>query len=296
MAESILGKINYLTDAQYRKAKAEGKIDPNQIYMTPDGEDVKDYMNLEIGSVTTLPAGSQATAEITGTVTNPILNLGLPQGEKGATGDKGETGPTGPSPSTLDVLKAVYPVGSVYLSINNTNPSSIFGFGTWVKESGGYLYGCVSSVSNSDYTGLNTQSGGSGTSGSYSGTSGSYSGTSGSYSGTSGSTTLTADQMPKHRHTLHIGINTPSSLVKGYGLSYTSQTRYPGQFAGDTGGETGGNYMDETGGSKGHTHSIPSHTHSIPSHTHSIPSHTHSTPAHTHNVAHIGVFIWRRTA
>ena len=95
MAESILGKINYLTDAQYRKAKAEGKIDPNQIYMTPDGEDVKDYMNLEIGSVTTLPAGSQATAEITGTVSNPILNLGLPQGDKGDKGDTGSTGATG---------------------------------------------------------------------------------------------------------------------------------------------------------------------------------------------------------
>ncbi len=95
MAQSVLGKINYLSDAQYRKAKEEGKINSDEIYMTPDGDDVKDYMNLEIGSVTTLPAGSQATAEITGTVTNPVLNLGIPQGDKGATGDKGDTGATG---------------------------------------------------------------------------------------------------------------------------------------------------------------------------------------------------------
>lgn len=46
MAQSVLGKINYLTDAQYRKAKAEGSIDPNQIYLTPDGSDIKDYVNL----------------------------------------------------------------------------------------------------------------------------------------------------------------------------------------------------------------------------------------------------------
>ena len=274
MAQSVLGKINYLTDAQYRKAKEEGKIDPNQIYMTPDGEDVKDYMNLEIGSVTTLPAGSVATAEITGTVTNPILNLGLPQGEKGAQGDKGETGPTGPAPSTIDILKAVYPVGSVYIGVNTTNPNTLFGFGTWERLKGGYIYGANEGFSQSDITGTTTSN---------------TSGTSGSYSGTSGSTTLTADQMPKHRHTLHIGINTPSSLVKGYGLAYTSQTRYPGQFGADTGGETGGNYMDETGGSKGHTHSIPSHTHSIPSHTHSMPS-------HSHNVPYIACVIWRRTA
>ena len=45
MAQSVLGKINYLTDAQYRKAKAEGSIDPNQIYLTPDGSDIKDYVN-----------------------------------------------------------------------------------------------------------------------------------------------------------------------------------------------------------------------------------------------------------
>ena len=36
--------------------------------------------NLQIGEVTTLPAGSDATASITGTPENPLLNLGLPCG------------------------------------------------------------------------------------------------------------------------------------------------------------------------------------------------------------------------
>lgn len=45
--------------------------------------------NLQIGEVTTLDAGSVATASITGTAENPLLNLGIPKGADGAGG--GET-------------------------------------------------------------------------------------------------------------------------------------------------------------------------------------------------------------
>jgi hypothetical protein len=36
-----------------------------------------------VGTVTTLPAGSNATVEITGTGTEPVFNFGIPQGDKG---------------------------------------------------------------------------------------------------------------------------------------------------------------------------------------------------------------------
>lgn len=39
--------------------------------------------NLKIGTITTLPSGSKATATITGTPENPVLNLGLPKGDSG---------------------------------------------------------------------------------------------------------------------------------------------------------------------------------------------------------------------
>lgn len=39
--------------------------------------------NIQIGTVTTLEPGQQATATITGTPENPLLNLGIPQGQKG---------------------------------------------------------------------------------------------------------------------------------------------------------------------------------------------------------------------
>lgn len=45
--------------------------------------------NLQIGEVTTLDAGSDATASITGTPENPLLNLGIPKGADGAGGSGG---------------------------------------------------------------------------------------------------------------------------------------------------------------------------------------------------------------
>ena len=50
---------------------------------------------LQIGTVETLPEGSAATATLEETVTNTVLNLGIPQGTHGAKGDKGDTGDTG---------------------------------------------------------------------------------------------------------------------------------------------------------------------------------------------------------
>lgn len=48
------------------------------------------------------------------------------------------------------------PIGSIYLTVSNDNPSRWFG-GTWEKMSGGYLYACVNSIGNSSYTGSGTQ-------------------------------------------------------------------------------------------------------------------------------------------
>ena len=57
------------------------------------GEPGKDGMtpNLQIGTVTTLPAGSPATAEITGTAANPVLSFGLPRGADATGGSAGVT-------------------------------------------------------------------------------------------------------------------------------------------------------------------------------------------------------------
>lgn len=77
----------------------------------PAGEDGQ-TPNVTIGTVQTLPAGANATAEITGTTPTLALNLGIPRGdpgEQGPKGDTGETGPQGPvgNPTAAQVKAAV---------------------------------------------------------------------------------------------------------------------------------------------------------------------------------------------
>jgi hypothetical protein len=64
--------------------------------------------NIQIGEVTTLPAGSQATASITGSAENPLLNLGIPQGADG----------TGGGEVSGDYLAAVNPSGTGSIAMN----------------------------------------------------------------------------------------------------------------------------------------------------------------------------------
>jgi hypothetical protein len=61
-----------------------------------------------------------------------------PQGIKGDTGATGSEGPAGPAgadgsggATLAEVLLAVFPVGCLYTTTVNTNPASLFGFGTW---------------------------------------------------------------------------------------------------------------------------------------------------------------------
>lgn len=48
--------------------------------------------NIKIGTVQTLDPGNQATASMSGTPENPLLNLGIPKGEKGDPGEDAESG------------------------------------------------------------------------------------------------------------------------------------------------------------------------------------------------------------
>ena len=47
--------------------------------------------DIQVGTVTTLPAGSDATASMGGTAENPLLNLGIPKGADGQGGGSGGT-------------------------------------------------------------------------------------------------------------------------------------------------------------------------------------------------------------
>ena len=51
------------------------------------------------------------------------------------------------NPAVLQVLQAVYPVGSIYCSYGNTSPATLFGFGQWTKIEGRFLLGANSTYS-----------------------------------------------------------------------------------------------------------------------------------------------------
>ena len=133
-------------------------------------------------------------------------------------------------------LPLVYPVGSIYMSVNNTNPATLFGFGTWERITGGFMYGCVDSYGIGNGTGTST----------------------GASTGNTGSTTLTINQMPAHNH--GFGFSTDPNTSGG-----SSGT---GVFAGSGGNQYFGKYLNLTtgndGGGQGHTHSLNDHTHTIP--------------------------------
>lgn len=129
------------------------------------------------------------------------------------------------------LLDAMYPIGSIYLSIKETNPNSLFG-GTWVQLKNAYLFA------------TNDTSGDKGT-------------ITGSGKDT-GSTTLTANQIPSHKHeTWHRDPNASSYPTKEYlvdsGGTGTSFAGFGASFSAKTANimETG-----ETGGGQGHTHTI----------------------------------------
>lgn len=138
------------------------------------------------------------------------------------------------------IYDAIYPVGSVYFSKVNVNPSTYFG-GTWEMVTGGhYIYATTSSYQVSSYTGLNALSGG---------------------SGTSGDCTLTIDQMPIHDHGIKSGSGADAPFTVHQGTSSWNNSYYNLQANSTSNGKTA--WITKTGGGKPHNHTIPAHTHNV---------------------------------
>ncbi len=74
--------------------------------------------NITIGTVTTLGAGSSATAEITGTTPDLTLNLGIPKGDKG---DKGDAG-SGGTATSVNIEPIINSASNVQKSQYNAKP------------------------------------------------------------------------------------------------------------------------------------------------------------------------------
>lgn len=125
-----------------------------------------------------------------------------------------------------------YPVGAIYLSVDSTNPSKLFG-GTWQQIAKGRTLVGVD-TSQAEFNTVKKTGGNK---------------THSHSQGSSGSTVLTVDQMPAHDHLFKYYQFQTYGGGTANGIAYNiTNTTYVGQ---DIAG------MQKTGGNKGHTHTNP---------------------------------------
>lgn len=125
-----------------------------------------------------------------------------------------------------NIVDLVYPVGSIYMSVNAASPETLFG-GTWERMPTGRVlisagYGTNPVVSANTYTGMGT-----------------YTGNTSSFpvNETGGETDhqLTISEMPSHNHTIHEQYSSGASQWRL--SSANASQRWHGEFCGMTGGD-----------------------------------------------------------
>lgn len=196
-------------------------------------------------------------------------------------------------PTNSNIVDLIYPVGAIYMSVNNTNPGTLFG-GTWEQIKDKFMLSAGDTYAGGATGGSASQS---------------Y-----TPSGSVGNHTLTTAELPKHTHTYSKSATTsdkssgstggPSNNTSGgpsnnntsgvaisvaqmpshdhgYGanIQHSDGDKVTGESL-TSGLQVGGRrrYWDSTskrGDGGTHSHTLNSHTHSLNSHTHSLNSHTH---------------------
>ncbi len=134
-----------------------------------------------------------------GTMTGALTTKGI----KLTSGtDYGTTLPSSPATNQLFfqtvgsnfILDNVYPVGSIYMSVNSTNPGTLFG-GTWERIMERFLFGCGDERYPAGHSGGEEQH------------------------------LLTVEEMPSHNHSLAYGPNSSASITGfPYGITLDSAT------------------------------------------------------------------------
>ena len=172
--------------------------------------------------------------------------------------------------SLKNICNTIYPVGSIYISVNNTNPFAYFG-GTWVSWGSGRVPVSVN-TSDSNFSTVE-KTGGSST---HTHTNSST----GAASGNTGSTTLNINQIPSHNHTFTAEFGASPNIDYNPGKQTYMQatgTSAPSRANIST-------IIGSNGGSQGHTHTLNNHTHSMS-----------STGSSSTLQPYITCYMWKRT-
>lgn len=202
-------------------------------------------------------------------------------------------------PTEQELLKKIYPVGSLWFSTSTTNPGTIITGTTWEKIEGKYLFAADSSHganrtggnASVSYTPSGTISKASGTTGA------SSAANTGAASGNTGSTTLNTNQIPKHTHGFRDYWNTAwdGSVSNRQAVAANGQNQGLDNSASRTYAYT----LENNSSQQGHTHTLNNHTHTM-AHTHSLTMNgqTFTGTAANINLTPVwyGVYVWRRTA
>ena len=135
------------------------------------------------------------------------------------------------APAVLQVLQAVYPVGSIYCSYGSTSPAVLFGFGSWTKIEGRFLLGA-----NATY-GLGSTGG-------------------------AATVTLTVNQIPSHNHS--------ASTSSAGSHTHTASTASAGAHTHSVSGTaaSNGNHSHTITVNSGGAHSHTASSNSAGAHTH----------------------------
>ena len=233
------------------------------------------------------------------------------------------------------VFDVVYPVGSIYMSVNNVNPATLFG-GTWEKIEGKFLLGASSGHSLGETGGAEkvnyTPAGSVGNHTLTAAEMPAHTHTYAKSAAATGSTALTADQIPAHNHSY----NAPQANTGSTALTTSQIPAHTHDFVdwmpttegslsatlarGTDYKSWGVNHVTKsTGGGAGHTHTMPTSSASTGNkggsggHTHSISTASTASGsagsggAHNHGFTgsqaqistmspYLSVNMWKRTA